>query len=246
MVDIRSLAAVSVVASVPILVSHLRAVTGSARSAFLSFASGMSLAYVFTYILPKLAAKHNVLARADDVSLLGFLEHHAYLVALGGFLLFYGLDIAAKRRKATSEPRESSGFSLHSVFELQVAVFTAYSVLVGYLLVQVKTTLNLWLMVIALSMHFLSANTAIRRDNPAKYDSIIRWIFYVCTMAGWVIGQYYNASDAIEALWFAFLAGSIILIVIQEEMPSEQHARFWPFFSGTVMYTSLILAMEIL
>ena len=244
MVDLRSLAAVCVLAAVPIFVSRLRATTGSIRNVLLSFASGVSLAYVFTYILPKLAAKHQVLFRADDPGLLGYLEHHAYLVALGGFLIFYGLDLIAKRSKARAELNESSNFNIHAVFELQVAVFSAYNVLVGYLLVQVERPLNLWLMVIALGMHFLAADAALRRQNPIRYDSIIRWIFFGCTLCGWTIAQYYNASDAVEALWFAFLAGSIIIIVIQEEIPSEQHARFWPFLIGCVMYTGLILTIE--
>ncbi len=244
MENLGDLLAVCVVAAIHILVSHLRSAKDSSRNVLLSLASGVALAYVFTYILPKLAAKHEVLAGADDPGLLGFLEHHAYLVALAGFLAFYALDIVAKRVKSSHASGGVAGFGAHSVFELQVAVFAAYSILIGYLLVQVGEPLSLWLMVLALCTHFLAADAALRRQNPPEYDHVTRWVFVVCTLSGWVLAKFYDASDAVEAVWFAFLAGSITIIVIKDEVPTEQHARFWPFLAGVVGYTGLILAIE--
>jgi hypothetical protein len=99
-------------------------------------------------------------------------------------------------------------------------------------------------MVIAFGMHFVATDAGLRSQNPSEYDMITRWIFVACTLGGWTLAQFYNASDAVEAIWFAFLAGSITIIVIKDEVPTEEHAKFWPFLAGAVLYTGLILAIE--
>ncbi len=95
MTNVASLVAVCVIAMVHLFVGRLRLPDGTQRSVWLSAAGGAAVAYVFVYVLPKLAAKQHVLVQAIDTGLYGFLEHHAYLVALLGFSLYYGLHRAA-------------------------------------------------------------------------------------------------------------------------------------------------------
>lgn len=79
------LIAVHLFASSVLRLSHLP------RSAWLSVAGGISVAYVFVHIFPQLAVAQASLEEAAGGILAG-LEHHAYLAALLGLGIFYGLE----------------------------------------------------------------------------------------------------------------------------------------------------------
>ncbi len=245
MPTLLSLATVSFVALVHIFVGRFWFSRALERSGWLSLAGGISAAYVFIYVLPKLAAKHEVLMRARDTGVLGYLEHHAYLVALAGFLLFYGVDHGVRYVHRQFAPSNRKKILL-LVLELQVVVFSAYSVLVGYLIVREQTPgyTSMALTTIALSMHFLGIDHGLWRENEWAYDWLIRWIFAGCLVAGWGLGQLVEVSEPVLALWFAFLAGSITVIVITEEFPRGEKARFGPFAVGAIGYAGLFLVIE--
>ncbi len=78
----------------------------------------------------------------------------------------------------------------------------------------------------------------------AVYDRVIGPVLAASTFVGWGYGMVTQISDRTVALWFAFLAGGIIINVIKEELPSEQHGRFWPFLAGVIAYTALVLVVE--
>jgi hypothetical protein len=124
---------------------------------WLSFAGGISLAYVFVYVLPKLAAQHQVLLSMRDTGVLG-----------------YGM----------------------------------------------------------------------RQENPAIYDDLVRWLLAGSTILGWTLGHFIEVGKPVLALWFAFLAGSIIVIVIIEEAPLKKAKPFWPLLFGATIYSALILGTE--
>jgi hypothetical protein len=69
--------------------SRFSLATAEPRSRWLSLAGGASVAYVFVHVLPELKKGQDVIVRADLP--LEFLEHHAYIMALLGFVTFYGL-----------------------------------------------------------------------------------------------------------------------------------------------------------
>jgi hypothetical protein len=58
---------------------------------FLSFASGVSFAYVFVDLLPELARKQTVLKSSFE-GVIPILDKHAYVIALFGLLFYYGLQ----------------------------------------------------------------------------------------------------------------------------------------------------------
>ncbi len=89
------LLAAGVLSAVHLLVGKLPFL--DARSSiWKSVAGGIGISYAFLVLLPKLASAQIVLRAAADGGVYGFLEHHAYLVALAGLSLYYGLDIAAE------------------------------------------------------------------------------------------------------------------------------------------------------
>ncbi len=214
-----------------ILVGRLRFLHAEPHSAWLSLSGGAAVAYVFAHLLPKLAQKQEALLNASDSGLYGFLEHHAYLVALAGFVVYYGIGRAAV-------------FAKTHVLSVQVAGFAGYSLLIGYLVADSSGLVALALITLAMILHFLGMDHGLLHKYVALYDRVIRWLLALSILVGWTIGVSTNISDTTVALWLAFLAGGIIINVIEEELPSERHGRFWPFLAGVMVFTILVLAIE--
>ncbi len=102
------------------------------RGARLSFAGGVSVAYVFVHLLPELAEHQETFRRrAEEAGFLAGLERHTYLIALAGLAAFYGLDrlartSALREARAGREKQPTRG-----TFWLHLGSFAFYNVLVG-------------------------------------------------------------------------------------------------------------------
>jgi hypothetical protein len=246
MAGLDTLMAAGVFSLAHLLAGRLRFLSVSPRSAWLSAAGGSSVAYVFVYILPKLADKNLVLLRARDAGIYGFLEHHAYLVALAGFVSYYSLDRADEfaRRLPWSKGQLNPARLL--VVYLRVVGFAAYSFLVGYMTVHHLSPglapLLLW--TVALMLHFLISDHGLHHRYGAVYKRVICWALVVATMAGWGVGTVTHVADQTVALLFAFLAGFMIINVMREELPDWEHSHLWPFLVGAAAYTGLLLLYE--
>ena len=89
-----------------------------------------------------------------------------------------------------------------------------------------------------------AALNKLKSEFPEAYDRFVRWLLVGATVAGWTLGQLLAVSEPVVALWFAFLAGSITIIVIEGELPDRERARFWPFLGGAAAYALLLLTIE--
>jgi zinc transporter ZupT len=208
---------------------------------WLSVSGGFAAGYVFIYVMPKLAKKQLILINAPDTGLYGFLEHHAYLVALTGFIMYYGIDRAViyfydERQKNRSK----------TIASLHLVSFAAYSGLLGYLITE-------WtfdrpgffaLATAAMGFHLLGVNYGLYHRYREWYGRIIRWLLIAATLGGWMVGVTTRVSDNTLALWFSFIAGAIIINAIREELPGSQHGRFWPFLAGNLIFVVIMLIIE--
>ncbi|GAB2793747.1 hypothetical protein GCM10027040_20110 [Halomonas shantousis] len=211
------------------------------RSAWLSFAGGVSVAYVFIHIFPELEEAQQTLGENGAIT---FLEHHAYLVALTGLATFYGLERLVKHHQSTD--REHSSASVDKtrggVFWLHIGSFALYNALIGYLLVyREDTPLEMLFFFLAMSFHFLVNDHGLLRHHRAAYLTKGRWVLSLAVIIGWGIGLAIQVSEAATSMLFAFLAGGIVLNVLKEELPEERQSRFWPFASGAAGYSILLL-----
>jgi len=79
------------------------------RSWLLSGAGGIAVAYVFVHILPELSHHQSTLEGSEELWL-KFLENDAYVAALLGLVIYYGLERAVKSsgRKRRAAHIESS------------------------------------------------------------------------------------------------------------------------------------------
>src|SRR5690606_34866878 len=147
-----SMIAVTGLAAVHVFAGKLRFLEGTPRSAWLSVAAGISVAYVFLYLLPELAARQSSLQEAAD-GFFSFVEHHAYVAALAGLTTFYGLERASKafRRRAEHGSPHDQGTG---IFWTHMLLLAFYNMLIGYLLAKhTGTAGDLVFFVIAMALH---------------------------------------------------------------------------------------------
>ena len=210
------------------------------RSDWLSGAGGVSVAYVFVHVLPELSERHEML----EGTVVGFVEHHIYLVALAGFAAFYGLERLAQRsRGARDEVADAETETSEGVFWIHVGSFAAYNALIGYLLVHrdERGFVALLFFAVAMGLHFVVNDHGLREHHYEAYDRIGRWLLAVGVLAGTAVGWATAVDEALVTALFAFLAGGVILNVIKEELPEERRSRFQAFALGATMYAGLLL-----
>lgn len=239
-----SLVVILILALVHLFVRELGRLEVAARNALLSFGAGASLSYVMLRILPKLADKQEDLMASADTGVRGFLEHHAYLVAMFGLVVYYGMS----RLSAYG----AAGAKIHSPLRYRTALLSttigygAYSMLIGYLIVN-RLHIGLFsvlLITIGMGTLFLVSDHGLRKIRPQSYDGWIRWVLSGTLLAGWAIGVWVEVSPNVVALWYAFLAGVMLITTIGEKLSIEESGSFWPFLAGVATFTALLLALE--
>lgn len=212
------------------------------RSRWLSVAGGVAVAYVFLHLLPELAHGQRVLEERGSAAP-GWLEQHAYLLALLGLALFYGLERLIKaHRSALPEDAESHA----GPFWLHVGAFAGYNALIGYILANRggEPLAELVRYSVAMSLHFLVNDVALQRHHQRLFARRGRWILAAAALAGWAGGQFRPLPEAAIAAASAFVAGAIVLNVLKEELPSERNSCFSAFLGGALGYALLLLLLR--
>jgi zinc transporter ZupT len=213
------------------------------RTRWLSFAGGISVAYVFIHLLPELKEFQETL-QASAGSALSFLESHAYLVALAGLVGFYGIE--RHTNKSRKKTRSVSGKDVATVemFQVSIAAFACYNMAIGYLLVRQgeRSLSSLATFSLAVGLHFLVNDYALQDHHKDLYARYGRWLLSAAIIAGAVIGQFFEVNEALLAIMISFLSGGIVLNVLKEELPEERESCFSAFALGVVGYAGLLLA----
>lgn len=213
------------------------------RSVWLSAAGGVSVAYVFVHLLPELAEHQEIIGdRARDAGLLGAIESHAYLIALLGLGLFYGVERFARSRGGMKSRGEGEEPML-SLFWTHLGAFALYNVLIGYLLLHRDETNLRGLIIygVAMSLHFIVNDQGLRQHHGRTYHRYGRWLLAAAPLAGLLLGLVTNVSAALLSALFALLAGGVILNVLKEELPEDRRSRFSAFALGATCYSALLL-----
>lgn len=236
----QSLFAAVTLVIIHLLAGRLHSAQEGPRSRWLSAAGGVSVAYVFIHLLPELAHGQKVI-KGSGLSLLGYLEHHAYLLALIGLACFYGLERVIKsHRRRLPEHMQSHG----GLFWLHIAAFSIYNALIGYLLVHRDSSGDLLTFAVAMALHLLVNDFALQNHHNHLYVHRGRWVLAAAVLAGWGLGQAKALSEVAVSAAVAFIAGAIVLNVLKEELPEERNSRFSFFLLGAAGYSVLLLAMQ--
>lgn len=236
-----TLAAVCLLASVHLLAGRLRFLGGVPRSRWLSFAGGVSIAYVVVRILPELSAKQETIdAPANE--LIPFLEYHVYLLTLAGLVAFYGVERMSLRSRARRRQAAGEDVTDAPAFWVSVATFATYNAIIGYVVADFDESPehSLTAFVAALAVHFLVNDYGLQEHHKHLYERIGRWVLAAAVLGGWVLGRVAELSPAAIAMLVALLAGGILLNTFKEELPAERESRFAPFLVGAVAYAALL------
>ena len=212
------------------------------RSKWLSFAGGVSVAYIFMHLLPELQEWQEVLQ--EKTQSLSFLRHQSYLIALLGLAIFYGLERAAKISSASHRDTDNEEMEESmSVFWLHIGSFGVYNALIGYLLThrEEESVMSLLLFTVAMAFHFLVNDYGLMDHYKDAYRKEGRWIVTAAVIGGWLVGALTDLPEVWISVVFAFVAGSTILNVLKEELPEERKSNFWTFSLGIIIYSTLLI-----
>jgi hypothetical protein len=216
------------------------------RSAWLSFAGGVSVAYVFMHLLPELAEHQETFRRTaeQEGGPLERIEQHTYLIALAGLAAFYGLDRFA-RSSALDEARAGRERKpTRGTFWVHLGSFAVYNVLIGYLLLhrEEEDLRGLLIYAVAMGLHFIVNDQGLREHHGELYDREGRWVLATAPVIGFGLGLVAVLPPLAIASLFGYLAGGVVLNVLKEELPEERESRFSAFAGGAALYALLLLA----
>lgn len=234
--------ALAVLVIVHLVAGKLRFLNVVPRSRWLSVGGGISVAYAFVLLLPELSEHQRVLEEASGGAL-AFLEHHAYLVALSGLAVFYGIERTVKRSRRQSHGKEDVPSS--GVFWLSVSAFAIYNALIGYLLLRGNRTgfVDLAFFTLAMAVHFIVNDYGLHQHHKHLYAHEGRWALSAGILIGGLAGTAFFIPESAIALIVAFLTGGIILNVLKEELPEDRESRFSAFALGAFGYAALLLTL---
>ena len=204
------------------------------KTRWISFAGGLSVAYVFLHLLPELEHLNlNLqLIAGNNLS-----ELFVWLASLIGLATYYGLTKLASRRDQSHDDH-IGGFILH------LGSYAFYNILIGSLVDEQATGYGSFLLyLLAMGFHFLVNDRHLRRHYPGPYHQYGRWILSGCIVLGYLLTASIEIPEYLTASSIAFLSGSVILNVFREELPESNSSSFIFFLLGLSLYSGLLLTL---
>ncbi|MCC4266129.1 hypothetical protein LL240_16965 [Oceanimonas baumannii] len=206
------------------------------RKYWLSFADGISISYVFLQLLPEIVEGVGHLPESFG-PVAPFLEHNPFFPLLIGLVVFSGLVRLMDRPAAAPEKGVADGSRVWS----HIASYAFYKGLVGYIIASMTGLVGILVFVIPMTMHFLVVDYRLLEIHKGIYQRSGRWILSAAILIGWAIGVTTTISPAVVALLLAFVAGGIVLIVLEEEFSRDHPSSFGAFLMAVVLYSVLHL-----
>ncbi len=215
---------------------------------FLSFAGGVSVAYIFAELLPELEHARKLFLQSSEGLGYPFGEHRIYLATLAGFIVSYGLyHWATSSRLSESNPssdaRKPGG--VRKGLYIAVSEFFLYSWLITYLLgFQLREgAVPLVLYIIAMGSHFILVDFYLLMDYGVFYSSKGKNLLALAPLAGWGCYKIIVLPLPFLVTLGAFIAGAVIMNTMIIELPKREESKFWAFLSGAVLYTAILLLL---
>lgn len=212
------------------------------RYRWTSFAGGVSLSYVFLKIFPDLSSTQAQL-QYINIPLMHYLKNHVYILALTGLLVFYRLDIWAYKTKSSQQSLSSKASPPSASFWIHLGAFAILNGITGYLIQDLRnySLTNCIIFFVPLALYFFVIDDSLREHQQFLYDHQGRWFLVGAIIVGTVIGQVTRLNEAMIAIIWSFLAGTIILNVLKRELPDEKESCFSSFITGSTLYAALSL-----
>ena len=138
---------------------------------------------------------------------------------------------------------------MSTIVVIALAGFVGYSFLIGNIL-QEKSDQNAGttlLFALAMAIHFAGLSHLLYERAPQTYLRSTRFLLAAALIGGWLTGLVLVIKSTTFALWFAFLAGGIIAVATEVELPMVRDSkRYVAFCAGAASFAGLILLFEYL
>ena len=227
--------------AVHLITPTLKFLDSSPRSAWLSFAGGASVAYVFLHLLPDLAEGAELISGTE-------VPFGIWGIALAALLTFYGVERAVQKhrlRQSDGTTREKPG-----IFWIHLGTFAVYSAVTGYLLVHREgehdgSTVALLTYTVAMGLHLLVADHGLIEAFREGYMRVGRWVLSASVVGGCLLAQVGPIPEAVLAAVTAVLGGGVILNVLKEELPRERESKFGALLLGAAAFAALLFVEEL-
>lgn len=235
-----------VLAALHLLAPRIRKLPLVPEHATASFGGGIAVSYVFLHLLPELAEGHVVLREMfGEEAPSALTELGIFLVALVGFSLFYGLQRLAERSRHPPSRADPDGVN-NAVFWVHLGSFLIYNGVITYtlpLLYQTGVAFAV-LFTVAMGLHFVLSDRGLEEDYGPLFNRWLpRLLLAGALVVGWALAAAFAPTHAVTvAILTAFLAGSILLNVFKEEIPTGRGSSFSWFITGLLIYAALIAA----
>ncbi|WP_133129295.1 hypothetical protein [Legionella yabuuchiae] len=206
---------------------------------FVSFAGGTAVAYVFLHMLPELVEYNEPIGRflVNQDWLTPFTELTIYIVALIGFLVYYGLELTAERYQQAEQ-------NYWLVYGLHLGMFCLYNFLITYTMsLRVQESLSATILfTFSMALHFVLTDRKFSRLYRNLFNHLGRFILISFLFLGWLFSVIFDPVNVVVAAFMvAFLAGSVLLNVFREELPVAGLANYRWFLYGSGIITIILL-----
>lgn len=229
-----------VLATLHVVAARLRFLDRVPRSRLLSAAGGVSVAYVFVHVLPELAGHQQMVGAGLVGELGGIVGQQAYVLALLGLVVFYGLERHAVRSRLRQRHHGEDATEGHVAW-LTIGSYAMYNALIGSALPERGGIPELALYTVALGVHFVVVDHGLREHHGRAYREWGRWICGAAVLAGWSVSVAVGVPEEVRAASLSFLAGGVVMNVLKEELPEQRESQLLPFVLGAGGYTLLLL-----
>ena len=175
-----------------------------------------------------------------------FPEYSVYLWTMAGFLVFYCLEtmVAGPRRGPEHHVGDHNGAAPWQAW-VHIGGFALYAWMLTYIMVwKVHETLALCIYGVAMGMHIFPVACNLSSHYREVYDRRGAYLLALASLAGWASGMVLDIPTPILVNLVAVVAGGVIVNTSIAELPKERDGRFWPFLTGALVYTALLLILS--
>jgi hypothetical protein len=213
---------------------------------FLSFAAGISVAYIFVHVLPTLQMIREIGAQSTSGFKMVFPEYSVYLWTMAGFLVFYGLEtMAAGPQRNPDNHAGGHGDAASWQSWVHISGFTLYAWILTYMMVWTgKENLALCLFAVAMGMHIFTIACNLSSHYQAVYDRRGAYLLALASLAGWACALTLNIPSPIVLNLVAFVCGGVVVNAAIAELPKEREGRYGFFLTGAMVYTAMLLILS--
>jgi len=209
--------------------------------AFISFAAGTSVAYVFLEMLPNLVEYNKPIGQflIQNFHLTQLTELAIYVCTLLGFSVFYGLDLLAESNKKND----------NRLYILHIFMFSVYNFLITYTMsLRVEVSyLATCLFTLTMALHFVLSDQKFCRRYPIRFDNVGRFVLIFALFLGWLCSVIFDPVNVLVlALLTSFLAGSVLFNVFREELPKSNFSSYSWFLIGVAVIAVSLLFYNLL